>query len=298
MANIYRLEYGSPYIRKRTESGWTADFVFNRETLPWSSGSTFYYWGISGETIDKNYADNNLSFQFTDDGKIVWKTIKYQPISTFTGFTSHYHLVSGVTNTLCEDGTSEDFNITITFKRYRDLKDCKIQNSGGLNDLISGLTENTGSVTYKNWITGDTAEYTTTEILSKKWYDEKDSRLGTLKIYLNGNPIYKLENFEEIIPSQRESQNPLVQAWGIGTQGVGEVHVGETQFNLKNIEYFEEPLSYLSIKNRYKNQIKINWNINECNVPCSDGQTLYAPDAILYADGDYILTQDNIVIIK
>ena len=31
MANIYRIEYGSPYIRRRTENGWTADFVFNRE---------------------------------------------------------------------------------------------------------------------------------------------------------------------------------------------------------------------------------------------------------------------------
>ena len=38
----------------------TLDFVFNRDGFDWSGGTTFYYWGISGETEQKNYVDNNF----------------------------------------------------------------------------------------------------------------------------------------------------------------------------------------------------------------------------------------------
>ena len=336
---IYTIENGTPYIRKRTEEGWTADFVFNRESLPWVSGSTFYYWGISGETDPSNYADNNLSFGFTDDGKIIWKTIKYSPIDTLTGYESHYTTVTGATPTLCEDGTSADFNITIVFKRYKKLEDCDIDNMGGHNDLISGLTSTTK---FGVWLTGGTESYIGIEKLNEKWYKERTSRLGTLKIYLNGNPIYKLENFEEIIPTVRQIKtidftadgsqstfnvgenigtlfivnvnntlqsndkysftvgnsfvqfndlnvpksgstvsityyksnlNPLIQSWGGGTTGIGSLHIGETEFTLKNTQYYEEPLSFLDIRNRYKNEIKQNWNIVECNYPCGEAPT-------------------------
>ena len=297
MANIYRLEYGSPYIRRRTENGWTADFVFNREGQGWDQGSVFYFWGISGETIDYNYADNSLSFQFTPDGRICWKTIKYQPVGTITGYTSLYTVLSGITsNELCTNGTSNDFNITVTFKRYKTLTDCSLENEGGINDLISGLTLNTGSVDIPNWITGDTAQYTSTEVLGTKWYNERKSRLGTLKIYLNGNPIYKLENFEEIIPSERQSQNPLVQAWGIGTNGIQEIHQGTCQFNLKNIEYYEEPLDAISVKNHYITKIKTNFSITECNEPCLELPSIYQPNALMYEDGNYIITEDRTII--
>ena len=144
MSQIYRLEYETPYIRKRTELGWTADFVFNRNNLNWQYGSVFYYWGISGETIDSNYADNNLSFQFTNDGRICWKAIHYFPVSGLSGYTNGYNIVSGQTTQLCENGVSDDFNITITFKRYKSLSDCKIENVGGLNDMVSGLTAGIG----------------------------------------------------------------------------------------------------------------------------------------------------------
>jgi hypothetical protein len=267
---IYELESGSPYIRKRTENGWTLDFVFNRNGLPWNDGSVFYYWGISGETIDYNYADNNLSFGFTDDGKIIWKAIHYTPISTVSGYTNVYNIVSGETTTLCSGGTVNDFNITITFKRYKTLTECGLQNEGGLNDLISTINGVTDSTTTVDWLTGATQQLTSVEVLSKKWYDEKNSRLGTLKIYLNGNPIYKLENFEEIIPSQRQSENQLIQSWGIGTDGILGIHNGYTQFILQNIEYYEEPFDFLTVKNHYTTIIKPNWNITECDGGCSD----------------------------
>lgn len=294
MANIYRLEYGTPYIKKRTESGWTADFVFNREDLNWSNGSTFYYWGISGETLEKNYADNNLSFSFSDDGKVVWKSIRYEPKPTVTGYTNLYSVTSGETSTLCENGTSDDFNLTITFKRNYVLENCDLENSGGLNDLTSGSTV---SGSFLDWITGATLSETTTETLNTKWYKEKNSRMGTLKIYLNGNPIYKIDNWEEIIPSQRESTNFLVQAWGTGTSEVGDIHTGSTLFNLKKIEYFEEPLNALQIKSNYKT-LKSTFSINECDEPCVSLPSVYQPNAILLSDGDYLITQDRTIIIK
>ena len=338
-ATIFTLENGTPYIKKRTEEGWTADFVFNRESLPWVSGSTFYYWGISGETDPSNYADNNLSFGFTEDAKIIWKTIKYSPIETLSGYTNHYTTVTGSTPTLCEDGTSEDFNITIVFKRYTKLENCEIDNMGGKNDLISGLTSTTK---FGVWLTGGSESYIAIENLNKKWYNERNSRLGSLKIYLNGNPIYKLENFEEIVPTLRQIKtvnftadgtqttfdvgedigtlhmvnvgstlksddkysftvgdsfvefndlnvpksgstvsityykttiNPLIQSWGGGTNGVDDIHLGETQFNLKDIKYYEEPLSFIDIRNRFKNEILPNYFVVECNYPCGENTT-------------------------
>jgi hypothetical protein len=266
----YRLEYGNPYIRTRTEDGWTADLVFNRDNIAWSGGSIFYYWGISGETVESNYADNNLSFGFTNDGRIIWKSVRYTPVDGINGTTNLYTLTSGATPTLCDDGTSRDFNITITFKRNTTLTDCDLDNKGGLNDLIGTVTNTTD---YKDWLTGATENKQGTEILSKKWYNERNNRLGTLKIYLNGNQIYKLENFEEIIPSQRASENELIQSWGSGTDGMNGIHTGFTQFIIQNVEYYEEPLSFLAVKEHYKKTIEPNFDIIECNYPCGLGPT-------------------------
>lgn len=58
------------------------------------------------------------------------------------------------------------------------------------------------------------------------FYD--DYRLGTLKIYVNGRPVFKQDNFEEIVPHsldrQKELQNgvPFNISWGGGTQGLFE----------------------------------------------------------------------------
>ena len=266
---IYQLENGTPYIRKRTENGWTLDFVFNRNGVPFSgaTNNVFYYWGISGETNPSFYADNNLSFSFTTNAEIIWKAIHYNPLSTVSGYTNNYTLFSGLTPTLCANGTTNDFNITITFKRYKSLFECGLQNEGGLNDMISTVQDAT---VFTDWITGATEQLSAVEVLSKKWYNEKDFRLGTLKIYLNGNPIYKLENFEEIIPSQRASTNTLVQAWGVGTNGIEGIHYGTCKFILQGINYYEEPLDFLSVSNHYITAIKPNYAITECGEGCSD----------------------------
>ena len=212
-------------IEQRNEKGWTLDFIFNRSGYTWSEGGIFYYLGVRGDNDPKNYADNNLSFGFTDDGRIKWNTIHYTP--------SGYKYISDQTDPLCVTDNTKDFDITISFERNYTLTECSLYNEGGINDLITGGTLNG---TELQIMTGDTPNYTYTEVLSEKWLNERKFRLGTLKIYLNGVPIYKLKNWEEVIPSDRGIQ-PFIQSWGGGTGEMNNIHNGVCMFDIKNIEY-------------------------------------------------------------
>ena len=110
----------SPIINRRPEKGWTIDLVFNREGLDWSSGSIFYYIGVRGDDNIENYADNNLSFGFTDDGRIKFTTVHYSGFcQTNSGYTETYYTLIGQTPELCVSDPNKDFNITITFDRYK-----------------------------------------------------------------------------------------------------------------------------------------------------------------------------------
>jgi hypothetical protein len=269
------IEIAEPYtgetcdftVRKRTEKGWTLNFVFNRESNPWISGNTFYYWGISGETDPLNYLDNNLSFSFTSDGRIMWEALHYSGYCGESGFTGTSVTYSGQTPVLCTGGTSDDFEITITFKRYREYDDCDLLNEGGSNDLITGWTVTNAF----DVLTGATEEFTLTEMLNQRWWYERQKRLGVLKIYLNGKRVYKLSGWEEIIPSTRTSGNTIVQVWGGGTTESGGIHEGTTGFNLKEIKYYEEPLDFLHIRHNYLVITQNMYNITECaNNECVD----------------------------
>ncbi len=253
-------------IKRRPEKGWTLDFVFNREELPWSNGSVFYFFGVRDENTQSLYADNNLSFGFTSSGKIKWNSYRYSGSCVNESYKETYYLDSGVTPILCENGTSKDFNITITFDRHLRHTECEIENAGGWNDLITGSTiTNSRAVT----LSGATENYQYIEELNKDWNDERYARLGILKIYLNGRPIYKIDNWEEIIPSNRGFQ-PFIQSWGGGTTGSGGVHQGVTGFNLKRIKYIEEPLNALEVRHHYIVSTKPIYDIVECQEKCEE----------------------------
>ena len=106
------------------------------------------------------------------------------------------------------------------------------------DSLVTGVTSTQLSVWDEN------------EILTKKWSDEQQRRLGTLKIYLNGRPIYKLENWEEVIPSERGVQ-PFIQSWGGGTGLMDNIHNGICCFNIKSIKYYEEPLDFIHVRHNF-----------------------------------------------
>jgi hypothetical protein len=134
--------------------------------------------------------------------------------------------------------------------------------------------------------------------VNKKWSNERYNRLGTLKIYLNGKVIYKLKDWEEIIPSYRKSENEIVQVFGGGTTGYNNIHTGNTQFNMLQVKYFEEPLKFPYVRHHYLTSIKPNYNISECNNPCVEtGISGYSNVGLLTELGDYLLTEDNNIIV-
>ena len=256
--NVITINECDFIIQPRTEKGWTVDVVFNGLGYSWSGDSIFYYLGINDEILPENYLDNNLSFWLTSDGKIKTKTYKYLS-------ETQSKIITNSTTPICTGITTNDFNITITFERNLELTDCDIYNNGGVNDQIKEKL----IVNPIQSLSGETEQYSYVYGLDNKWVKSKEYRLGTLKIYVNGKPFYKLKNWEEIIPSQRNSINILTQSWGTGTTGCDGIHNGSCDINIKEINYYEEPLNFIEINNLHNMKY---YNFNNCN-DCSDDIT-------------------------
>jgi len=299
----WEIEINEPYIldncnftvRRRTELGWTINMVFNKKDLLFDQGKTFYYWGLKNEFDERNFVDNNLSFSFSENGEIIWESYRYSNVCDIeNGHTEEFYLSSGSTPTLCSNGVLDDFNITIVFKRNFFLEDCDIQNNGGWNDLI---VEKQLDTELNDWISGSTITYTDIKDVNKKWSKEKDYRLGTLQIYLNGNQIYKLDNWEEIVPSNRNSINPIVQIFGGGSDGFVDIYKGDTLFDILNVKYLEIPLNPIEVKHFYLTTIKPIYNTNECVEKCFDNVFSYIENGVLTEDGQNLITENNDMII-
>ena len=294
----YKIENGDPYIRRRTEKGWTLDFVFNRQGLGWSEGKVFYYLGVEGENDYTTYLDNNLSFQFTSDAKVKWVAHHYSGTCSTSGYTESHYIGTGQSPTLCVTNNTKDFNVTIVFNRYKELTDCDLLNKGGANDLIQGphpiafdrpltgvtamtstqiVTGYTITNTIEDWITGGTITTEYVEELNKKWANERNERLGDLKFYLNGNLIYTEHNWEEVIPSYR-NDNDLIQSWGKGKDysTFWSSPVRYCDFYIKSIKYYEEPLDFIHVKHNFRTRLN-NFDFEICNAPCVDDVYKYVP---------------------
>jgi hypothetical protein len=284
-------------VKRRTEKGWTLDFVFNRNSVNWSGGTIFYYIGVDGDTTYTNYLDNNLSFQFTNDGRVKWVSYHYSGYCNTTGYTETHSLLNGQTPVLCVTGDTSDFNLTIVFNRYRELIGCDLDNVGGFNDLIPGphavpytvdltgytavtstqiVTGYTITNTLEDWVTGGTITTEYVEELNRKWSNERDKRLGDLKFYLNGNLIHTETNWEEIIPSYRDNQT-IIQSWG---GGYNYTYFGNTSktcgFNIKSALYYEEPLDFVHVKHNFRTRLN-DFDFEICNAPCVDDVYQYVP---------------------
>lgn len=126
------------------------------------------------------------------------------------------------------------FQVDAVWTRYTNFDFCDLKYLGGLGDItetkyLDSLANNTTAL-IEPPLTRQGKDGETIEIvnLNQKWLDEKKNRLGRLKIYVNGKPIYTLENFEEIIPralntdKERQLAVPFNISWGGGTQGLHE----------------------------------------------------------------------------
>jgi hypothetical protein len=131
--------------------------------------------------------------------------------------------------------------------------------------------------TISDWVTGGTITTEYVEELNKKWASERDSRLGDLKFYLNGNLIHTVENWEEIIPSYRDNKE-MVQSWGGGMDysTVWTATQSVSCFNIKSIKYYEEPLDFVHVKHNFRTRLN-NFDFEICLAPCEDDVYQYVP---------------------
>jgi len=139
-----------------------------------------------------------------------------------------------ICNVECTGTTNERWvMISAVFERYRNLEDCDLENLGGLNDLRVVTTQSSiDGQSFKligppETHSGSTPEPKIYKIrFDRKWFDELDYRLGTLKLYVNGYLFLVIEDFEEIIPRELNTEKekqvgvPFNISFGGGTQGL------------------------------------------------------------------------------
>jgi hypothetical protein len=123
----WTINIGEPYtgqtcdftVRKRTESGWTLDFVFSGNT---GVNNTFYSWGTQSAIVD-----NYLRFYFASNRSIAWEVTRYS---------GYCNTVSGYTETTYVDTDSiANWNVDSIFDYY-DVRKSEFLDSG---QLVGGI---------------------------------------------------------------------------------------------------------------------------------------------------------------
>lgn len=155
--------------------------------------------------------------------------------------------------TSCNSQTERWVMISAVFERYTTIEDCDLLNLGGLNDLRVVTTQSSiNGQSYKlisppETHLGSKSEPKIYKVkFDKKWFDELDYRLGTLKLYVNGYLFYVIEDFEEIIPRELNTEKekqvgvPYNLSFGGGTQGLHD-HLIFSGCSLPNGPYTQDP---------------------------------------------------------
>lgn len=125
--------------------------------------------------------------------------------------------------------------LTAVFDRYQWYDGCDLLNKGGLGDIREHVySSSTYGATVNLIQPPQTHEGGKKELpedvieLNRKWLRQVNDRRGVLRLYVNGYLFMVIEDFEEIIPrelnTQREKQIgvPFNISWGGGTQGLRE----------------------------------------------------------------------------
>ena len=202
---------------------------------------------------------NALGFRITDDMRIGYRAIRYTGSCITTGQTENgslncdsgqtrtcgYTIEENYSNKLCEfitrggDCTDTWIQVDVVFNRNRHLEDCDIHNHGGVNDLINmdyeGGVEDpkkpkikTCDEEYPKFVKDAHFDFNCAGSKVVSWFDERESRLGTLTFYINGRRFHTVHDFEEIIPRQlntnKQTQVGVAynMSWGGGAFGLRE----------------------------------------------------------------------------
>ena len=216
-----------------------------------STGST------SLQDPDLDLFSNALSFRLSGDPenpKVCVKYIKFTGDCVTTGtcentgltYSSGYTIVETCSSKgiydecdyeLCPSGTSEQWvMISAVFSRYTTYEDdCDLLNKGGLGDVRKLLYPSEVNGASTNIImppqthSGSTSEKLRNYInLNQKWFEQYLNRLGDLYIYVNGYRFMTINDFEEIIPHELNTEKekqlgvPFNISLGGGTQGLRE----------------------------------------------------------------------------
>ena len=197
---------------------------------------------------------NAIGFRITDDMKIGYRTIRYTGSCQTTGttcdsgktFNCGYSIEESYSDPICPfisiiSGSCDNtwVQVDIVFERNLALDDCEIYNNGGVNDLIKiknkfdiKTSETPTKVRcngeYPKFVEDGYFDFNCKGAQVENWFTEREYRLGTLTFYINGRRFHTVENFEEIIPRQlntnKETQVGVAynMSWGGGALGLRE----------------------------------------------------------------------------
>ena len=174
-------------------------------------------------------------------------------------FECGYTIEESYSDPICTFITQSDncndtwIQVDVVFKRNLELEDCEIFNNGGINDLVRvrvdkfqrygthkdggiapfgcnpvGVTPevNPCKDQYPRFIEDAYFDFNCHGAYVHKWFEEKEYRLGTLTFYINGRRVHTVENYEEIIPRQlntnKQTQMGVAynMSWGGGALGL------------------------------------------------------------------------------
>ena len=103
--------------------------------------------------------------------------------------------------------------VSAVFSRYQTYEDCDLLNIGGLGDVrterfkseIEGASYNL--IMPPQTHEGSSKEKVRNNIkVNEKWFENTKNRLGDLYIYINGYRFMTIEDFEEIIPHELNTE--------------------------------------------------------------------------------------------
>ena len=147
------------------------------------------------------------------------------------------------------------FMVNCVWERNSYFDTCDLLYRGGLDSItkfyyVNSLAGNSVSlITVPYTQSGATpAEQVEVVNLNEEWLIEKDYRLGSLKIYINGRLFFVINGFEEVIPrglnTEKEKQIgvPFNIGWGGSTQGLREsLTFSACPESLSGLTYQQDP---------------------------------------------------------